>query len=221
MVSEICRASHARGFGADYRLAPEHPFPAAIDDCEAVYEGLLQQGVDPQRLVISGDSAGGALVIATMIRARDRGLPLPAGAVLMSPWVDLSCGGSTIVTHSTTDYLGADFMRSYAEIYLGQESASNHFASPIYADLHGLSPFLIQAGGAEMLLDDIMAFRDRAEAAGLDVTCQVWRGMVHAFQGFTLFLPEAREAIEALGAWVRRLTSYERESLPFARATRP
>jgi monoterpene epsilon-lactone hydrolase len=206
MISELCRASMARGFGADYRLAPEHPFPAAIDDCEAVYEGLLHQGVDPERLVISGDSAGGALVIATMVRLRNRGLPLPAAGVLMSPWVDLTCKGKTVEAHASSDYLGVEFMQAYAGLYLGQESATNHFASPIHADLSGLPPLLIQAGGAEMLLADIVDFKDRAEAAGLDVTLQVWEEMVHAFQGFTLFLPEARQAIEAAGAYIRDRT---------------
>jgi acetyl esterase/lipase len=206
MISDIARAAGARGLGVDYRLAPEHPFPAGIDDCESAYHGLLQQGVPPGKLVLSGDSAGGAIVLATLLRLREQALPLPRAAVLLSPWADLSFvrGGST--RQAPFDYIQLDFMRFFAGIYLAGEDPANPFASPINADLTGLPPLLIQAGSAEILLPDIARLARRAEEYGVDVTLQVYEGMVHAFQGFTLFLPEARLAMTAIGRFIREKT---------------
>lgn len=212
MISDISRAAKARGLSVDYRLAPEHPFPAAIDDCESAYDGLLQQGLDPRRLVLTGDSAGGALVLATLVRLRERKAPMPAACVLMSPWVDLACRGKTIETNAPYDYIGVDFMRVYASHYLDGVSLENSAASPIHASLEGLPPMLIQAGGAEMLLSDIEAFSSQAEAAGVDVTLQVWEGMVHAFQGFTFVLSEAREAMTAIGDFIQEKTGVYRRT---------
>lgn len=212
MISDISRAARARGLSVDYRLAPEHPFPAAIDDCESAYDGLLQQGVDPRRLVLTGDSAGGALVLATLIRLRERRAPMPAACVLMSPWVDLACSGESMETNATYDYIGVEFMQAYATYYLDGESLENSAASPIHASLEDLPPMLIQTGGAEMLFSDIKAFSSRAETAGVDVTFQVWDGMVHAFQGFTFVLPEAREAMAAIGDYIQEKTGVHRRT---------
>jgi acetyl esterase/lipase len=220
MISDISRAAQARGLGVDYRLAPEHPFPAAIDDCESAYDGLLQQGIDPRRLVLTGDSAGGALVLSTLVRLKERGAPLPAACVLMSPWVDLACSGESVESNASYDYLGLEFMRAYASHYLDGESLENSAASPIHASLEGLPPMLVQAGGAEMLLSDIKAFCARAEEAGVDVTLQVWDGMVHAFQGFTFVLPEARDAMAAIGDFIQEKTRVYRRSSRLASDSR-
>lgn len=209
MITDLAVASGARGLGINYRLAPEHPFPAALDDSESVYHAVLQQGVPPSRVVLTGDSAGGALVLATMVRLREKGLPLPAAAVLMSPWVDIACPGPTFRDHAAFDYLPVPKLRLYATLYCGDEPTRSAFVSPIHADLAGLPPLLVQAGGAEVMLSDITTFEARARAAGLDVTFQVWDGMPHAFQGFTLFLPEAREAMRAAGAFIRERTQVE------------
>lgn len=203
MISDLVRATGARGFAVEYRLAPENPFPAGFQDCVAAYLGALTQGVPPERLILTGDSAGAALAIAVMVHLRDHGHPLPCAAVLMSPWADLELQGATISSNEQYDYLSADVLRLFADLYLAGEDPRDQRASPVNADLAGLPRLLIQAGGSEMFLADIIRLKHKAEADGVDVTFQSWEGMVHAFQGFTLFLPEAREAIAAIGDFVR------------------
>jgi acetyl esterase/lipase len=216
MIADLCVAAQARGLGVDYRLAPEHPFPAALDDCESTYHALLQQGVPPGRIVLTGDSAGGTLVLATMFRLREKGLPMPAAGVLMSPWVDITCPGRTFRDHAASDYLPVPRLHGYADLYRGDEPAQSVFISPIHADLEGLPPLLLQAGNAEVMIADIIDFEARARAAGVDITFQTWDGMPHAFQGFTLFLPEAREAMVAAGEFIK-----DRTRLAVARPTPP
>lgn len=205
MISDLARAIGARGLGVEYRLSPEHPYPAGFDDCFSAYLGVLNQGVEPRELLLSGDSAGGALALAVMQQCRQEGHPLPRGAVLMSPWPDLTLQGETISSHDAYDYLNADVLRFFAGLYLEGHDPLDPLVSPRYADLSGLPPLLIQAGGSEMFLADIIALRDRAKADGVEVTFEVWDGMVHAFQGFTLFLPEARRAFKSVARWVREL----------------
>ena len=203
MISDMIRATGARGLGVEYRLAPEHPFPAGFKDCVATYLGVLNQGVDARGLLLTGDSAGAALAVAVMVHLREQGHPMPRAAVLMSPWTDLACPGATIEAHSAYDYLNAKVLRFFADLYLDGHDPQDERASPVHADLTGLPPMLIQAGGAEMFLADIIRLKDKARKAGVDVTFQPWEGMVHAFQGFTLFLPEARDAFKAIGEFVR------------------
>lgn len=202
MISDMVRATGARGLAVEYRLAPEHPFPAGFKDCIAAYLGVLNQGVGPRGLFVTGDSAGAALAVALLVHLRDHEHPLPRAAVLMSPWTDLNCPGATIEAHSAYDYLNAKVLKFFADLYLDGHDPMDERASPVHAELSGLPPLLIQAGSAEMFLTDIVRLRDRAAAAGVDVTYQPWEGMVHAFQGFTLFLPEARAAFKAIGEFV-------------------
>jgi acetyl esterase/lipase len=209
MISEMVRASGATGVGLNFRLAPEYPYPASLEDAVAGYCGLLADGVDPRHLVVTGDSAGGALAVSLMVRLRDEGIALPRAALLMSPWVDLTCPGETMVTNAACDYLEPSFLRIFAAWYIGglPQSLSDRDrarTSPTEADLQGLPPLLIHAGGAEVFLSDIETFACRARAAGVEVNLRVWEGMVHAFQGFTLFLEPAREAMADIGQFLRR-----------------
>jgi acetyl esterase/lipase len=204
MVSSIARAAKARAFAIDYRLAPEHPFPAAVDDAVAAYRWLLEQGIDPQSIVIGGDSAGGGLVAATVLALRDAGDPLPGAAVLLSPWTDLAGTGESQKTRAELDPMIPAFegVSPMAEWYLGGRSATEPLISPLYADLHGLPPTLIHVGDHEVLLSDSTRFAEKAQAAGVDVTLKVWDEMIHVFQFFPM-LPEGQEAIAEIGEWVR------------------
>ncbi|MEX2704637.1 MAG: alpha/beta hydrolase [Candidatus Freyrarchaeum guaymaensis] len=180
LVSRISRASKARALIIDYRLAPEHPFPAAVEDATAAYRWLVSAGgIDPSNLIVAGDSAGGGLTIASLVKLRDEGDALPAGAVCLSPWTDLACTGETLRSKAEVDPFitpeGVEFM---AGVYLGDVDPKNPLASPLYAGLKGLPPMLIQVGTSEILLDDSLRLADRAKAAGVNVEPDVWEDMV-------------------------------------------
>jgi monoterpene epsilon-lactone hydrolase len=209
MVSRICRVAGCRGFLIDYRLAPEHPFPAAVDDAVAAYRWVLDEGVAPSHMVIGGASAGGGLVLATLVALRDAGSPMPAAAACMSAWTDLEGLGESMTTRAERDPLiTQEISRSHAKMYLGDTDPRNPLASPVYADLHGLPPLLMQVGDAEILLDDSTRIARKAKAAGVDVTLEVWDEMIHVWQAFAGILPEGQQAIERLGEFIReRLTS--------------
>lgn len=188
----------------DYRLAPEAPFPAAIEDAVSAYRALLDSGRDPEQIVFAGDSAGGGLVMATLLSLRDQGIALPAAALLMSPWVDLACEGASFSTKVDEDpTLTPAGVRAVAGHYLGTTDARNPLASPLYASLSGLPPLLIQVGSAEILLDDAVRLAGRAGAAGTAVELQIWPEMIHVWQSFAFMLPEGREAITAAANFVR------------------
>lgn len=207
LASRIARAAAGRVLTVDYRLAPEHPHPAALDDAVSAYRWLLERGVDPTRLVIAGDSAGGGLTVATLVALRDLGEPLPAAAVCLSPWVDLEVTGESTVTKADADpVVKAETLRTMAGHYVGSGSSRAPLASPLYADLSGLPPLLIQVGTAEILLDDATRLAARARQAGVEVTLEPWEDMVHVWQIFAALLPEARQAIERVGEFVRQRT---------------
>ncbi|MEK6348835.1 MAG: alpha/beta hydrolase [Burkholderia sp.] len=208
LVFGLAARAKARTFSSDYRLAPEHPFPAAHDDALAAYAALLEAGVDPASIVVAGDSAGGGLALALLVALRDRGAPLPAGAVLFSPWTDLAATGATLVTNDGADpmFAGAALARA-ARLYVGDASATDPYVSPLYADPAGLPPLLIQAGSTEVLLDDSRRFAERAQAAGVEVELQVWPRMPHVWQMAVPFVPEARRALDDAAAFVRRVTA--------------
>lgn len=185
-----------RVFAPDYRLAPENPFPAAVDDAVAVYRGLLAEGHSPQRLVVAGDSAGGGLSLSLMLALRTAGTPLPAAAALFSPWTDLAATGESIRTNAArcAMFNGADIGPS-ARHYLGNADPRNPLASPLYADLSGLPPLLIHVGADECLRDDSIRVAEKARAAGVLVELKVWPVVPHAWQLAVQILPEARHSL--------------------------
>jgi monoterpene epsilon-lactone hydrolase len=207
LVSNICAASDARAFSIDYRLAPEHPYPAGSDDCLTAYKWLLEdQKVDPARLVIAGDSAGGNLTLVTLLRIRDGGLPLPAAAVCLSPATDMTASGESYTSRREADPMlgGApDGSRRVQEAYCPGEDLKNPYISPLYGNLKGLPPLLIHVGDAEILLSDSVDFAQRAKESGVDVTLEVWDEMIHVFQFFAPMLPEGVEAINVIGKFVK------------------
>lgn len=207
LIAREALAAGARTFAADYRLAPEHPFPAAIDDAVAVYRGLLESGVAPSRLVVAGESAGGNLALVTLLRARDVGLPQPSGAVLACPWVDLSARGGSLVEHRRFDWAEPEDFVRWADTYLGGHDARHPLASPVFADLRGLAPVLVQIGGAEMLFDQVFRFVEHARAHGVDVDYRVHADMVHNWHMLASVFRSGQDAIDEIGAFVRRVTS--------------
>ena len=207
MASRLSRAASARVLILDYRLAPENLFPAAVDDSITAYRWLLSVGVNPARLVIAGESAGGGLTIATLVALRDAGEPLPAAGVCLSPWVDLTCLGESMVTKAEIDpVVNKENILMLAKAYLGDTDPCTPLASPLYADLAGLPPLLIQVGTAECLFDDARRLADRATAAGVDVTLEPWDDMIHIWHMFAAILPEGQQAIDRIGEFVREHT---------------
>jgi acetyl esterase/lipase/uncharacterized OsmC-like protein len=206
LLGGLSRSCAARVFAIDYRLGPEHPFPAAVEDAVAGYRWLLAQAVPPDRIVIGGDSAGGGLALAALLSLRDAGVPLPAGAVLLSPWSDLAVTGESVETRAAADpMLGREYLLDMARMYLGSGDPRNALASPVFADLHGLPPLFIQVGTAEVLYDDATRLVEHALAAEVEVTFEPWPEMIHGWHLFAAILPEARQAIEHIGAFARRI----------------
>jgi monoterpene epsilon-lactone hydrolase len=205
MVSEAGRAAKVRTLALAYRLAPENPFPAALEDATAAYEFLLAQGCAADRIAIGGDSAGGGLALATMVGLRDTGRPLPACAWLVSPWVDLEMTGASIDTKDADDPLiHRAYLQELANAYCGTESPRNPLISPLHADLSGLPPILVQVGSAETLLDDAVAIVERLGEADRRVTLEIWPRMIHAWPLWSPRLTDGREATASAGAFIAR-----------------
>ncbi len=203
VAGRLSAASGARVLVIDYRLAPEHPFPAAMDDATAAYRWLLEQGVEPARAAICGDSAGGGLTVAALVALRDAGDPLPAAGVCLSPWVDMEALGESMTARAKLDLMvGRQGLLESAAMYLAGADPRTPLAAPLYADLQGLPPLLIQVGTSETLYDDSTRLDERARAAGVDVTLQSWEEMVHVWQLFAPILPEGQQAIEAIGEYL-------------------
>jgi acetyl esterase/lipase len=207
LVGALARAARARTFAAEYRLAPEHTAPAAHEDALAAYRHLLAEGIAPQRIVLAGDSAGGTLVLATLLALRDAGEPMPAAGIAISPWVDLSCSGASFTANAPFDFVGETHCRLAAVSYLGGVDPRRPDVSPLFADLRGLPPLLIQAGGAEVLIDQIRAFAARAREAGVEATLSVYDDMVHVWHLMRAVTPDGQRAIDEAGAFVRAQTS--------------
>ena len=207
LIARLARAAGARGLGIDYRLAPEHPFPAAVEDATTAYRWLVSRRTDPARIAIAGDSAGGGLTLATLIALRDAGEPLPAAAACLSPWVDLEGVGASMTAKAAVDpFVRKEMIQFMAQQYLGDRDPRTPLAAPLYADLQGLPPLLIQVGTAEVLLDDATRIAERARAAGVEVSLEVWDDMIHVWQLFAPMLPEGQQAIERIGAFIRAHT---------------
>jgi acetyl esterase/lipase len=202
MVAHICQAAASRALAVDYRLAPENPFPAALDDCLAAYRWLLKQNVAPQDIVIAGDSAGGNLVLTTLMSLRDAGDPLPAAAVCISPITDLKGTGESFWTKKDPMVTAKSFVRAYRH-YAGNQDVCSPLLSPLYGNLHKLPALLIHVGGDEILLSDATRLADKAHAAGVDVNLVIWPKMWHVWHLFAPHLPEAQQAITAIGVFIQ------------------
>lgn len=204
IAGRLALAAHARVVSLDYRLAPENPFPAALEDALAAYRWTIAREARPQDVVVAGDSAGGGLVLSTLVALRDSGEPLPAAAVCISPWVDLEALGTSMTTNVALDpTIQRDGVLRAAALYLGSADPRTPLASPIHADLAGLPPLLIQVGTAETLLDDARRIAELAWRAGVAVTLEIWEGMVHDWHLFACMLHEGREAIDRIGRFAR------------------
>jgi monoterpene epsilon-lactone hydrolase len=200
LASQVGRRTQAKVISVDYRLAPEHPYPAAVNDALAAYEALLDDGVATADIVLAGESAGGGLAVATLINARDRGLPLPAAALLMSPYADLTLAGASMETRRKVDpLLSREALQPRVADYTAGQDAAQGLISPIFADLSGLPPLIIQAGTHEVLLDDAVRLTQQAVTADVEVTLDITPGVPHVFQAYYPILDEATVALDRAG----------------------
>jgi epsilon-lactone hydrolase len=200
LASQVGRRTQAKVISVDYRLAPEHPYPAAVDDALAAYEALLQSGIAPSDIAFAGDSAGGGLAIATLVNARDHGLPLPAAAFVMSPYADLTLAGTTIDTKREVDpLLSREALEARVRDYTAGQDAALELISPIFADLSGLPPLIIQAGSHEVLLDDAVRLARQAASADVEVILDITAEVPHVFQAYSPILDEAAAALDRAG----------------------
>jgi len=203
LASQVGRRTQAKVISVDYRLAPEHPYPAAVDDALAAYEALLRNGIAPSDVAFAGESAGGGLAIATLVNARDHGLPLPAAAFVMSPYVDLTLAGASIETKRDVDPLFTrELLQDRVADYTAGQDAALGLISPIFADLSGLPPLIIQAGTHELLLDDSVRLAQQAATADVEVTLDITPGVPHVFQAYYPILDEAAAALDRAGQFL-------------------
>ncbi|MHA2392707.1 MAG: alpha/beta hydrolase [Promethearchaeota archaeon] len=200
----LSRVTHLRCLNIEYRLAPEHPFPAALEDSIESYKWLISQGFDSKKIIIGGESAGGGLTIATLLKLKELNLSLPAAGVLMSPWADLTGSGESIIKNQRFEPLIKDGLPNMAKAYAGREPLNHPLISPVFADLNGLPPLLIQAGGIEALVDDSITLAEQAKEAGVEVTLEVYENMTHVFQNFGEELTESRKAYESVNTFIQR-----------------
>ncbi|WP_372784283.1 alpha/beta hydrolase [Phenylobacterium sp.] len=208
LTTRLALTTPATVFSVDYRLAPRHPFPAAVQDAVAVYADLITHGADPARTALIGESAGGGLAVATLVAARDQGLPMPAACVALSPWTDLACEGSSHTTlHGRDPLLTRDVLLEMAALYLCGHSPADPLASPATADLTGLPPLLIQAGSEEVLRDDAVRLAEAARACGVAADLRIWPEMIHVWQMFGDLLPDAEAAIAEIRSFLLSTTA--------------
>jgi acetyl esterase/lipase len=200
LASQVGRRTRAKVISVDYRLAPEHPYPAAVDDALAAYEALLNNGTAPSDIAFAGESAGGGLAVATMVSARDHGLPRPAAAFVMSPYADLTLAGETMETKREADpLLSRDNLQARVPDYTAGQDAAVGLISPVFADLSGLPPLIIQAGTHEVLLDDAVRLARQAAIADVEVTLDITPQVPHVFQAYYPILDEAAAALDRAG----------------------
>jgi epsilon-lactone hydrolase len=203
LASQVGRRTDAKVISVDYRLAPEHSYPAAVDDALAAYEALLQTGIAPSDIALAGESAGGGLAIATLVNARDHGLPLPAAALVMSPYVDLTLAGTTMETKRDVDpLLNRELLQPRIADYTRGQDAALGLISPVFAELSGLPPLIIQAGSHEVLLDDAVRLARQAAIADVEVTLDITPRVPHVFQAYSAMLDEAAAALDRAGQFL-------------------
>jgi acetyl esterase/lipase len=201
--ARVSRAARAHVLNVDYRLGPEHPHPAAVEDAVAAVRFVRASGFAPGRTAVAGDSAGGGLTLATLVALRDAGDPAPAAGLCISPWTDLALTGDTLETKAAEDpMVRAADLKLMADAYLAGRDPKTPLASPLYADLSGLPPLLLQVGSAEILLDDAVRVAERARAAGVDSDLRVWQDMIHVWHAFAEILPEGQEAVTEMAAFL-------------------
>jgi acetyl esterase/lipase len=204
LVSHLAVATGCRALNLDYRLAPEHPFPAAVEDATAAYRWLLEQGYAPEHIVLSGDSAGGGLVLGALLALAEQGLPQPAAAVPMSPLTDLEATGESMTTNSEADLMvNGDSVRRGAAAFVGGGDLREPLAAPLHGEYAGVAPLYFQVGSDETLLDDSTRVAEKARAAGVEVKLDVFPEMQHIFQMCVGNVPEATDAVQRIGGWLR------------------
>lgn len=205
LIARLAKSANVRVLAIDYRLAPEHRFPAALEDAVASYHWLLEHGLRAHQITFAGDSAGGGLALATLLLLRDSQTPLPAAVVCLSPWVDLTCSGASYKTKAKAEViLREEFLRESARSYLKRERANQPLASPLFGDLRNLPPCYIQVGTDEILLNDAERFAEAADRAGVNITLEIWDEMIHVWQYFVDRIPEAQTAIDMVGTFIRK-----------------
>jgi len=203
LAARVSAASRTPVFLINYRLAPEHPFPGALEDADCAFHYLLEQGLEASKTIIAGDSSGGGLAVALTLLLRDRQEPLPAGIVCISPWLDLTLSGETILSCAETDPLiSRETSLFHAGCYVGQHDPRSPLISPVFADLSSFPPMLIQVGEHEILRSDSLRLAEKARQAGVDMTLEVWEGMWHVWHAYGGLIPEAQRAIDRIGAFV-------------------
>ncbi len=207
LAARIGKASDSPVLFIDYRLAPENAFPAAIEDSTSAYSWLLEtKKIQADKIVIAGDSAGGGLTLATLLKLREEKIALPAGGVCLSPWTDLALTGASVKANAKIDIMITENEgHQAAEYYLQDVDRKNPLASPLYADLEGLPPLFIQTGTDEVLLDDSTRFAEKAEKSGVKVELDIWKGMFHVFQIFGTLMPESKKALEKIGTFIKKV----------------
>ena len=204
MCGLLANATGTKVLIPEYRLAPEHPFPAALDDALKVYQWLLDQGYSSANMIIAGDSAGGGLSIATVLALKEKSGSLPAAVVCLSPWADLALTGQSHTTKAKAEaILNKDVLREWALCYTDESNLTNPLVSPVHGDFHGFPPLLIQVGSEEILLDDSTLLAEKARSAGVDVTLKIWDGMWHVWQALGGLIPENRKTFEEIGQFVQ------------------